>query len=109
MCLATLHRSVTDHSERDQGAPARGTHTGTHLGALGHYSRSGRLHGGVEAAAVQTKTGGLATRGIEEAAPQIRRAVLLDVAAGATTFLLAVLPLKLQGATGSPVRPVAIL
>ena len=30
-------------------------------------------------------------------------------AAGAATFLLAVLPLKLKGATGSPVRPVAIL
>ena len=60
-----------------------GTHTGTHLDALGHYSRSGRLHGGVEAAAVQTKTAGLAARGIEEAAPQIRRGVLLDVAAGA--------------------------
>jgi kynurenine formamidase len=30
-------------------------------------------------------------------------------AAGATTFLLVVLPLKLTGATGSPVRPVAIL
>lgn len=70
MCLATLHRSVANHSERDQGAAARGTHTGTHLDALGHYSRNGRLYGGVEAAAVQTKTGGLTTRGIEEAAPR---------------------------------------
>ncbi|MGH7363266.1 MAG: hypothetical protein ACREKK_06690 [Candidatus Methylomirabilales bacterium] len=59
--MATLHRSVTDHSERGQGTAARGTHTGTHLDALGHYSRNGRLHGGVEAAAVQTKTGGLTT------------------------------------------------
>lgn len=60
-----------------------GTHTGTHLDALGHYTRNGRLYGGLEAAAVQTKTGGLTARGIEEVAPQIRRAVLLDVAAGA--------------------------
>lgn len=134
-----------------------GTHTGTHLDALGHYSRDARLHGGVEAAAVQTRTAGLAARGIEEAGvPGVtlegarwlsaqgialaggdtfaferiptpnfpvhchflveRGIFLLEVAdlealgaAGATTFLLAVLPLKLKGATGSPVRPVAIL
>lgn len=60
-----------------------GTHTGTHLDALGHFSRGGRLYGGQEAAAVQTKTGGLSTRGIEEVAPQVRRGVLLDVAAEA--------------------------
>jgi kynurenine formamidase len=60
-----------------------GTHTGTHLDALGHFSRGGRLYGDVEAAAVQTKTAGLAERGIEEAPPQVRRGVLLDVAAAA--------------------------
>lgn len=57
-----------------------GGHVGTHLDALGHVSQNGRLHGGLEAAAVQG-SGGLTALGIETIAPIVCRALLLDVLA----------------------------
>ncbi len=55
-------------------------HTGTHLDALSHYARQGRLYGGVDALAAQQGTAGFRQLGIEETAPIFRRGVLLDVA-----------------------------
>jgi len=56
-------------------------HTGTHVDAFGHISKDMKLHGGVDAASHQTKTGGIVGLGIETVAPIVRRGVLLDAAA----------------------------
>ena len=61
-------------------AIAMGTHVGTHLDALCHFSCGGKLHGGEEAAAVQSYADGLERFGIDTVAPILRRGVLLDVA-----------------------------
>jgi len=61
-------------------AVALGTHVGTHIDALCHFSSSGKLHGGQEAAAVQSYGGGVKRFSIDTVAPIVRRGVLLDVA-----------------------------
>ncbi len=58
---------------------ASGTHTGTHIDALGHVSCNGHFHGGIEVEANQTKTEGLKVHSITEANPILRRGVLLDL------------------------------
>jgi kynurenine formamidase len=60
---------------------ATGCHAGTHLDALGHVSRHGRLFGGLSADEVQRGSRGLGALGIETVAPIVRRGILLDVAA----------------------------
>lgn len=60
-------------------AIATGTHVGTHLDGLGHFSCNGMLFGGVPASA-QSHESGLKTYGLETVAPISRRGVLLDVA-----------------------------
>ncbi len=57
-----------------------GSHVGTHIDALCHYSCDGLLHGGVEAATVQNESSGFAKLGVDTIAPILRRGVLLDVA-----------------------------
>jgi len=61
-------------------AIALGTHTGTHIDALGHFSCAGCLHGGHDAASQQSYTGGLREHSIEEVGLIARRGVLFDVA-----------------------------
>jgi kynurenine formamidase len=61
-------------------AIALGTHLGTHIDALCHFSCGGKLHGGDEAAAAQSYAGGLRRHSIDTIAPILRRGVLLDVA-----------------------------
>jgi kynurenine formamidase len=56
-----------------------GGHTGTHLDAIGHISKEGRLFGGIEAANVQDYQKGLAKLSIGETPPIIARGVLLDI------------------------------
>lgn len=56
-----------------------GGHTGTHLDAVGHISKNGKLFGGIEAKAIQDWRHGLRQRGINETMPVIARAVLFDV------------------------------
>lgn len=57
-----------------------GGHVGTHVDALAHVSHEGKLHGGLDAAEIQT--GGRFTRlGIDEMSPLVCRGLLLDVAA----------------------------
>jgi kynurenine formamidase len=59
---------------------ALGSHVGTHIDALCHFSCGGKLHGGMEAAAVQSDTGGVREHSVDTIAPILRRGVLLDVA-----------------------------
>jgi len=56
-----------------------GSHVGTHIDALGHVSKGGRLHGNVAAETVQSFLGGLAACGAHELAPIVCRGVLVDV------------------------------
>lgn len=57
-----------------------GGHTGSHIDALCHFSHSGLLHGGTEAAGAQSYGGGLERFSADTIAPVLRRGVLLDVA-----------------------------
>jgi len=57
-----------------------GGHVGTHIDALCHFSRCGKLHGGEEAAGLQSYTGGLERHAVDTIAPIFRRGVLLDIA-----------------------------
>jgi kynurenine formamidase len=59
---------------------ATGTHVGTHLDGLGHFSCNGVLFGGVSASEQSYETG-LPTLGMETVFPILRRGVLLDIAA----------------------------
>lgn len=61
-------------------AIALGTHVGTHIDALCHFSRDGKLHGGAEAAPAQSYASGLQRHSIDTVAPIFRRGVLLDIA-----------------------------
>jgi kynurenine formamidase len=55
-----------------------GTHVGTHIDALSHFSCDGKLHGGVEPK--QSYAGGVEQYGVDTIAPIFRRGVLFDVA-----------------------------
>jgi kynurenine formamidase len=57
-----------------------GGHVGTHIDALCHFSRGGKLHGGLEAAGLQSYSAGLERLSIDTVAPILRRGVLLDIA-----------------------------
>src|SRR3954471_7371627 len=58
---------------------ALGGHVGTHIDALCHFSKDGKLFGGVPVA--QSYAGGLEHFSIDTVAPILRRGVLLDIAA----------------------------
>jgi kynurenine formamidase len=57
-----------------------GGHVGTHVDALAHVSHRGKLHGGVDAADLQSHRG-FARLGIDTFVPYLGRGVHLDVAA----------------------------
>jgi kynurenine formamidase len=60
-----------------------GGHVGTHIDALCHFSREGKLHNGGEAEQVQSYGGGFRALSVDTIAPIVRRGVLLDIAAEA--------------------------
>ncbi len=62
-------------------AIALGGHVGTHIDALCHFSCDGKLYGGIQAAEVQSSTGGFSELSVDIIAPILRRGVLLDIAA----------------------------
>jgi kynurenine formamidase len=62
-------------------ALALGSHVGTHIDALAHFSCGGKLHGGFEVKALQSDAGGVQKHSVDTVAPILRRGVLLDVAA----------------------------
>lgn len=89
-----------------------GGHVGTHIDALCHFSRGGRLHDGAEVAAVQSYGAGVARLSVDTIAPIFRRGVLLDVAGHEHTDALpvdfTVTPAQLDGiakAEGVEIRP----
>ena len=55
-----------------------GGHVGTHIDALSHFSRGGKLHGGVSP--TQSYADGIAEYGVGDIAPIFRRGVLFDIA-----------------------------
>ena len=57
-----------------------GGHVGTHTDALCHFSCGGKLHGGEEAAGLQSYVGGLERHAVDGIAPIFRRGILLDIA-----------------------------
>jgi kynurenine formamidase len=61
-------------------AIALGSHVGTHIDALCHFSCGGNLYGGEAAAEAQSYAGGLTRYSVDTIVPIFRRAVLLDVA-----------------------------
>jgi kynurenine formamidase len=61
-------------------AIAMGSHVGTHMDALCHFSCGGKLHQGHEAALAQSYAGGLQRFSIDTIPPILRRGVLLDIA-----------------------------
>jgi kynurenine formamidase len=61
-------------------AIALGSHVGTHMDALCHFSRDGRFHDGSEARTCQTFEGGMTRLSIDSVPPVVRRGVLLDIA-----------------------------
>jgi kynurenine formamidase len=61
-------------------AIALGSHVGTHIDALCHFSCGGKLYGGREAAGLQSYGGGLREHSIDTVPPIVRRGVLLDIA-----------------------------
>src|ERR1700687_5233636 len=60
---------------------ALGSHVGTHIDALCHFSCGGMLHGGVDVKAVQSAGGGIRALSVDTIAPILRRGVMLDIAA----------------------------
>ena len=59
---------------------ALGSHVGTHMDALSHFSCGGRLFGGQDAASVQSWDKGMAQHAIDGVPPLLRRGVLLNCA-----------------------------
>ncbi|MGI5270062.1 cyclase family protein [Nonomuraea sp. CA-218870] len=111
-----IERRHGDMVREDGGSAANeviltGGHVGTHVDALGHVSQDGYLHGGVEAAGVQSHQG-LSELGIDAFPPYVGRGVLLDVAALHGVDVLPpgyeVTPADLENArdrAGVPIRP----
>ena len=56
-----------------------GTHVGTHIDALCHFTCNGKLFGGEEAAGVQNYPEGLKRHTVDTIPPIFRRAVLFDI------------------------------
>ena len=63
-------------------AIALGSHVGTHIDALCHFSCGGKLHGGVDVSSAQSYGAGLRQYSVDTIAPILRRGVLLDLAPG---------------------------
>jgi kynurenine formamidase len=63
-------------------AIAMGSHVGTHIDALSHFSCDGKLHGGLDVGGLQSYGGGLRAHSVDTIAPILRRGVLLDLAGG---------------------------
>lgn len=75
--LTHLH-ALTEGSSSASDALAMSGHTGTHMDALSHCSRDGRLHGGVAVEGAQSFGGGMSELSVAAVGPIVRRGVLLD-------------------------------
>lgn len=109
-----LYSLTKKHGEMDNGegissaadAIALGTHVGTHIDALSHFSCNGVCFGGKSVD--QTYEAGMAELGAETIEPIVRRGVLLDVAGSEGVPVLAedfeITPAHLQRALRSEIR-----
>jgi kynurenine formamidase len=61
-------------------ALALGSHMGTHIDALCHFSCGGKFYGDVDVANAQSFSGGMQRYSIDTIAPIVRRGILLDIA-----------------------------
>jgi kynurenine formamidase len=61
-------------------ALALGSHVGTHIDALCHFSCGGKMYGGIDVKAIQSDTTGIQRYSVDTIAPILRRGVFLDVA-----------------------------
>ncbi len=61
-------------------ALALGSHMGTHIDALCHFSCGGKLYGGHDVASAQSYGEGMKQLSIDTLAPIVRRGILLDIA-----------------------------
>jgi kynurenine formamidase len=92
--LFGLNKKHGDYVARNGASSASegltlGGHVGTHIDALCHFSCGGKLHGGEEAAGVQSYASGLERHTVDTIAPILRRGVLLDIAGHAGAEALA--------------------
>lgn len=80
--LTKKHGDMVTESGASSSADAiaLGSHVGTHIDALCHFSYEGKLHGGVEVKSVQSDAGGIREHSVDMIAPIVRRGVLLDIA-----------------------------
>jgi kynurenine formamidase len=69
-------------------AIALGGHVGTHIDALCHFSKEGKIFGGVNVGPVQSYAGGVNHLSIDTVGPILRRGILLDIAAHRQTDVL---------------------
>jgi kynurenine formamidase len=78
--LTKLHGEFTldNGASSSSDALALGSHVGTHIDALSHFSCDGKLHGGIQI--TQTSGGGIGELSVDTIAPILRRAVLFDIA-----------------------------
>lgn len=90
--LTKKHGDMVSDSGASSAADAiaLGSHVGTHIDALCHFSYGGKLHGGIEAKPVQSDAGGVRQHSVDSIAPILRRGVLLDIAAAWKTEALSV-------------------
>jgi kynurenine formamidase len=87
-------------------AMALGSHVGTHIDALCHFSCGGMLHGGVAVDDLQSYGGGLKKYSVDTVAPILRRGVLLDLAgAGPLAEDCEITPEQLEAARKTEIRP----
>jgi len=80
--LTKLHGDTVGPAGNSSAADAiaMGSHVGTHIDALCHFSCGGKLHGGDDVARLQSYVGGLRKHSVDTIAPILRRGVLLDIA-----------------------------
>ncbi len=78
--LTKLHGEVVNQNGGSSAADAiaMGSHVGTHIDALNHFSCGGKLHGGQDVHQVQSWTSGVRSLSVDTLPPIVRRGVLLD-------------------------------
>jgi kynurenine formamidase len=83
-----------------------GSHVGTHIDGLSHFSCAGKMFGGIDAHASQTYANGMTSHAIDGVPPVLRRGVLLDFAAdGILPADCEIGPADLEAAARAEVRP----
>lgn len=80
--LSKLHGETVLEGGASSAADAisLGTHTGTHMDSLGHFSCNGYFHGGAAVEGNQDYASGLSVHSIDRVPPMLRRGVLIDAA-----------------------------